>query len=260
MSSFLDRLDQIREGVSTPLGFGAPRAQKIPGMALVGLVSREHSKGIALLADLKPDAALVSGVPDPSAVKELVQTLGDSLPWGAKVSALTEENAKALEEAGCDIQAFSLDGTTVAAVGSEEVARILCIKSDIDIEYLRAVDALPIDALLLSVPTPSSPWTLEDLAAIAGVSRRVSKYVLLETSQLPAAKELEAMRDVGVNGLVVDVAGVSPESLGELKSALLEMPRQRPRRKEKSMALLPNSAFPSASAPEPEQPDPDEDE
>ena len=260
MSSFLDRLEQIRDGVSAPMGFGAPRAQKTPGMVLVGLVSDDHPKGVGLIADLKLDAALVFGVNDPAAVKELVQSLADDVPWGAKPASLTEEGAQAFEEEGCGLLAFTLQGTTVAAVGSLEIAQILCLESDTDPEHLRAIDALPIDAILLSVPAPSSPPTLEDLAAIARVSQRVSKYVLVEISQLPGAKELEALRDTGVNGLVVDVGSVSPEGLAELKAALLDMPRQRPRRKVRTMPLLPSSAFPSAASPEPAEPDPDDDE
>ena len=75
MSSFLDRLEKIKVGVQAPLGFGAPRAQKMPGMALVGLVSQDYAKGIEVLADLKPDAVLVSGVDDPAALKGFAQSL-----------------------------------------------------------------------------------------------------------------------------------------------------------------------------------------
>lgn len=257
MSDFLDRLERIKVGVPAPLGFGAPRAQKTPGMALVGLVSQDHAKGMGVLGDLKPDAALVSGVDDPAALKGFAQSLNSGVPWGASLPSLTEDDAKALEEAGCGILAFSLQGATVAALGSEDIARVLHVNGDIDLEELRAIDALPVDVLLVSVPAPSTPWTLQDLANVARVGRRVDKYVLVETLQIPGPKELEAIRNTGVNGLVVDVGSVASQSLSELKKALLNMPRQRPRTRERSMALLPSTA---SSSTEPEQPEEDDDE
>ena len=93
MSRFLDRLEQITEGVQGPLGFGVRRGPKIPGMALVGLVPGGSASSVATLADLKPDAALISGVDDPAALKVLCQPLGDDVPWGARVLSLSEENS-----------------------------------------------------------------------------------------------------------------------------------------------------------------------
>jgi len=144
------------------------------------------------------------------------------------------------------------------------VAKILCLSADIDLEELRSINALPVDAVLLSVPTPSSPWTLEDLATVARVGQRLDKYLLMKlpenVSEFPTGKELEALRSAGVNALVVDVGGASPESLSGLKAALLEMPRQMPKNRDRAMALLPRSAFPSGDTPEPDEPEPDDDD
>ena len=259
MSKFLDRLEQITQGVSAPMGFGAPRAKKTPGMALVGLVSGSGSKAINQLMELGPDAVLVSGAKDPPAAKKLAQPLGSAIPWGARVSALSEEDARDFEEGGCDILAFSLQGTSVAAVGSEELARVLCVETDIETEQLRAVDALPIDILLLSMPSMSESWTLEDLATIARVSQRVDKYVLVEVTNPPGPKELEALRNAGVNGLGVDVRKVDAQRLSQLKQELLDMPRQRPGKKERVTAIVPGSSFTTASTePEPDEEDDDD--
>ena len=260
MSKFLERLEQIYKGVPAPLGFGAPRAPRTPGLALVALISGAHSKGVGLVADLKPDAALFAGVDGQPALKELAQSLGSDLPWGARVHSLTEESAQAYQDAGCDYLAFSLRGTAVAAVGSEELAGILCVDGDIESDQLRAISGLPVDALLLSLPELSAPLTLEDLTAITRISRLVDKFIMVEMSQLPGPKELEPLRSTGVHGLVVDVGNVDAEDLAKLKAALLDMPRQRPSRRERVTAIIPSSAFPSGSIPEREEPEPDEDE
>jgi len=260
MSKFIDRLDYIMEGAPAPMGFGVQRAKKAPGMALLAIVSGSDAKALQRVADLKPDGALVSGVDGPAKFKAVCKALGEGIPWGRPVTSLSEDEAAAYEKEGCDLLAFPLQDTSVAAVASEEVARILRVDAAMDREQLRAIDALPVDVLLISGPTSSSPWSLEDLLTVAGVTRQVNKYVIVETSLLPDPKVLEALRDAGVNGLAVDVESVPAKKLAELKTALEDMPRHRPKRSDRTMAILPRSAFPSVSSPEPQEPEPDEDD
>ena len=244
MSKFLDRLEQIGRGAPVPLGFGVSRPEKVPGMALVGLISSEYSTGVSAVAELAPDAALVGAGTGPASVSELTQTLGSKLPWGVRATSMTQEEVKAYQESGCDLMAFPLEGTPVAAVATDEIARILCVDPDIEERELRAITALPVDVLLVSMSGHSGPWTLSELAAVGSISRRAGdKYILVEVSQPPDGKELEALRDIGVHGLVVDVAHVSSEALAGLKKELLEMPRQRPGRRMRRDAILPGSAF-----------------
>lgn len=260
MSRFLKRLEQISGAAPPPMGFGAARGQRTPGMALVGLVSGDYSAGIALVADLAPDAALLTGAIDAAAMSQAHQSLGKATPWGVRVGSLTDEDAKAHGDGGCDLLAFPLQSTALGAVASDSIARILILEADIELERLRALDALPLDALLLPMTNITAPWTLGDLAAVTAVSRRVSKYILLEVAQPPGAAELVALRDAGVHGLVVDVASAPAGSLAGLKTALLEMPRRRPGRRERATAVLPGPVFPTVEPSTHEEPEPDEDE
>ena len=128
-------------------------------------------------------------------------------------------------------------------------------------EELRAIMALPIDMLLLSMSGHSGPWTLSELASVGSISRRSGdKYVLVEVAQPPDGKELEALRDIGVHGLVVDVGEVPAEALAELKKGLLDMPRQRPGRRTRRDAIVPGSAFLPGEAAEREDDDEEEDD
>ena len=253
MSKFLDRLEQINLGTSAALGFGVSRTQKPPGMALVGLVSGNKAADIQALAKEELDAVIVSGLDDPAAAVDLAKELDGEMPWGARLPSLNEDQAQALEKGGCDLVAFSMQGTTVTAAASENMARLLCVEMDVDVDQLPAIGALPVDALLLPMGGVAGAWTLEDLAAIGTISRRVSQYILVEVSQAPSAKELEALRKVGVHGLVVDAGAVKPKKLAELKAALQEMPRQRSERRDRPAAVVPTSAFPGGFSPEQEE-------
>jgi hypothetical protein len=229
-------------------------------MALVGLVSKDYSAGIAKVVDLAPDAALLAGAVNAAALRQAHRALSQATPWGVRVGSLTDEDAKAYGDGGCDLLAFPLQSTTLGAVALDSIARILSLEADFELERLRALDSLPVDALLLPMTNVTAPWTLGDLAAVTAVSRRVSKYILLEVSQPPGAAELVALRDAGVHGLVVDVAPAPSGSLADLKAALLVMPRRRPGRRERAIASLPGSVFSSAEPPSHEEPGPEPDE
>jgi hypothetical protein len=259
MSKFLDFLERIRDGAPAPMGFGAARAEKLPGMALVGLVSGDHATGVGVVSEVKLDAALLAGADGPEGLKKLTESLS-SLPWGARVASLTQEEAQAYQDNGSDLLAFTLEGTSAAALACDEIARVLCLTPDIEEQELRAIASLPVDAFLLSMTGVSRSWTLKDLAMVGAISRRVDKYILLEVSQPPGEKDLEALRDIGVHGLAVDVGAVASSSLSQLKTALLEMPRPRSSRRERSRAILPGSVFDAGTALTPRREEEEEDE
>jgi len=247
MGKFLDLMERIVNGAPTALGFGTVRAPKVPSMALIALVSGRHAAGLKAVAGLAPDAALLSGLKGPSGLGELKSAL-PKVPWGVRTGGLSESEAQEYREQGCDLMAFPLQGTTAAALDSEEVGRVLCLEPGMQEHELRAIDTLPVDAWLVNMTAVSGPWTLQDLMAVGNISRRASKYLLLAVSQPPGKKDLEALRDLGVCGLVLDVAEATPEALKGLKADLLDMPRRRPQRKERTAALLPGSVYGGAQA------------
>ena len=253
MSRFLDRMERISSGAGAPMGFGAAPREKLPGLALVGQVSgADHAAAIPLVAQLRPDAVLFCGLIGSPDMKELGQALA-SVPWGARLASLNEEEARTYREGGCDLLAFPLLGTSVAAVSNEDLGRILCVDPPLEEGDLRAIDSLPIDGLLLSAKSVSGSWTLRDLATVAAISRRSNKFVLVEATQPPSPPELEALRNAGVRGLVVDLSSSSPEALAQLKTALLEMPRRRPSRRDRPTAILPGFTQPLEPAPRHEE-------
>ncbi|MBM3942408.1 MAG: hypothetical protein FJ316_05700 [SAR202 cluster bacterium] len=238
MGKFLDLLDRIANGAPAALGFGVARAEKVPVMALIPVISRNHADGLKAVATLAPEAVLLSGLAGAPALKSLTTP---KIPWGVLADGLTGESAAAYQEGGCDVLAFSMENTQATAVESEDVARVLCLSPDLEDRELRIIDSLPADVLLLDLTGASSPMTLRDLGRIATISRRASKHVLVQLSQVPGDKELAVLRDVGVRGLVLDLSAASSEQLAQLKAALLALPRKRPDRKGKTSAILPGS-------------------
>lgn len=259
MNKLLDLLDRIREGAPAPIGFGVSRPVKLPGMAVIGLVTKNYAKGMAVVADQGLDAALVAGADGPEAVKQAGEGLKGK-PWGARVTSLSQDEAQAYQDNGADLLVFPLDSTAASVLANEDIASILCIEPNMEDRELRAVSSLPVDCFLLTLSQAGDSLTLSDLAAVGSISRRSDKYILLEVSRPPNGKDLEALRDIGVQGLVVDVAAVSAKSLKELKAALMEMPRATYKRRGRTLAILPGSAFAPPSEPEPQEEEEEEED
>jgi hypothetical protein len=259
MSKLLDLLDRIRDGAPAPLGFGVSRPEKLPGMALIGLVSKNHADGVAAVAQQGMDAAIVAGTDGPDGAHKAGEGLPDK-PWGARVTSLNQEEAQAYQEGGADLLVFPLEGTSASALANEEMARILCLDTKMEDRELRAVSSLPVDAYLLHLSQAGDSLTLSDLASVGSISRRSDKYILLEIEKPPDAKDLEALRDIGVHALLVDVDAVSSDGLKDLKTALMDMPKPTFKRRDRAVALLPGSAFAPPPEPEPQEEEEEEDE
>jgi hypothetical protein len=259
MSKFLDRLEQINTNASAPMGFGARRSPRAPGMALVTLVSAAHAAGCEIVASVSPDGALLSGVDGADSLKGLAEGL-TAVPWGVQADGLNKESAQSSQEAGGDMVAFGLPDTAVGALSSKDAARILCLGTDVDERQLRAIEALPVDVIMVRVPGKTGAWTLGELATVTAVTTRTSKYVLVEVSAPPEKQELEMLRDAGIHGLALDVGAVSQANLSDLKQALQDMPRPQPNRRDRHVALLPASAFPQGDMPSHADPDEEEDD
>ena len=253
-SKFLERLDEIREGAPVPLGFGTSRGARTPGMALI--VSAGGKDGAASASGLAPDAIIVSGSAAVDA-GEIGEAAG-SVRWGARAAALSVESAAAWREAGADPIVFSLGDTALGAVTSKDAARVLAVDAGLPPEELRDINPLPVDAVLVTLPGDPSGWTLQDLAGIARVSGRVGKHLLLEVSGAPDGDTLEALRNAGVSGLVIDVSA-GADTISGLKDALQGMPRPGSDRRSRSSAILPGSVY-TARRPAPAEDDPDDDD
>jgi len=240
------------------MGFGPARAAKVPGLALIIQVSKDHKAGAATATEVSPDGIILSGLSGVAQVKDLKDDLSDVI-WGVRTDALSTADAKAYEEDGSGVVAFHLKGTAMGAVSSEESATVLCIEPDTGIEELRDINALPIDAVLFPMSGASSSWTLDDLATVARISGRLNKYLLAEITEPPSADDLKVLRTAGIDALVLDVSA-GKEVLESLKKSLMDMPKAGSEKSGRSNAILPGIAYSSQREEVAPEPDEDDDE
>jgi hypothetical protein len=244
MSKLLDRLDRISKGPVTQMGFGAAvRAEKTPPMVLVGRIGKAKAASTAAaLSEAGFDGAVLDGVPADDSGKVADSLKG--LPWGLKLEEVTTEQVAASREKGCDFLAFSSDKAFLEALSDndkvdDEEGRILCISADMDERALQVIDDLPVGAVLLSLDSVKPPLTMDHLLTIGSVRGCFNKYLLVELSGDLSSAELEGLRDIGVDGIVVDASSMSKTALKQCKERLQGLSRRQRKPQGRAGALLP---------------------
>ncbi len=246
MSVLLDRLDKISRGPIKSMGFGASsRADKVPPMALIGKLSdpAKSAQGASILAKMGADGALIDGLGLDKMTKKLTKAL-QKLPWGIRVHELKGDEATRCKEKGCDFLAFAPEEALLDALQDEDTGYILSIQTDMEEIRLRAIEDLPVDAVLLPFDSSGEPLTLEHLLTIGTVRASFSKHLLLEVSEILSTRELEGLRDIGVIGLVIDATSHSADALQALKERLDSLPAQPRNQSKGHAAVLPSIAGP----------------
>ncbi len=245
MSKLLDRLDRISKGPVTQMGFGATvRAEKTPPMVLVGRIGKAKAASTAAaLSEAGFDGAVLDGVPADDSGKVADSLKG--LPWGLKLEEITTEQVAASREKGCDFLAFSSDKAFLEVLSDndkvdDEEGRILCISADMDERVLQVIDDLPVGAVLLSLDSVKPPLTMDHLLTIGSVRGCFNKYLLVELSGDLSSAELEGLRDIGVDGIVVvDAGSMSKTALKQCKERLQGLSRRQRKPQGRAGALLP---------------------
>ena len=237
MSKLLDRLDRITRGAPHALGFTAAASREtIPQMALLARVTTPRQSDISALADAQVDAFILTG--EAKDLERAVKPLKNHT-WGAGVERLEHAQMESYKTKGSDFMVFGIDGTLVDTLEEGEVARVLRIPPNLEESVLRGLEDLPVDIMLLQRPGASEPLALTHLLAISNVRSSISRYLLLEWHAELTARDLEHLRDLGVDGIVLDTVDVGTDTFKTVRQRIDAMPKRKPRGEQKPTAVLP---------------------
>ena len=243
MSRFIELLEKVGETAPSPLGFAAAtgRDDAAPQMALVARVAADDLASDQGLAEADAAALLVETefpLPDAAAA-----ALKDRV-WGVRLvpspAGYTVEQVEALVEQGCDFVVFESMDSAAAVLNDEELGRVVVLDADADEETSRAVAGLPFDAVFMGLNATNRPMTLGDLVDIQKVRQRAGQPFLVEAPAGLEPADIEALRNLGVDGLLVSVPPL--ERAAETRDAIRSL-RKRPSRRQRSNALVPGASI-----------------
>lgn len=240
MSRFIDKLNLPRTGPQ-PIGFKrAQAASAKPKIQLVASLAEESVEGLADYVAGADAGLLRISRPSSSAkaLKELSQAAAD-IPWGGWLKGSTRGGIEPIKKAGGDFVVFPAEKTPLAVLQSE-VGIILEVDSTLAEGLLRAVNELPIDAVLIAAEKEGGQLTWQHLMLFRRFADLLNKPLLVSTPAKVTSDELQALWDAGVGGVVVEVTPGQPqERLKELRQIIDKLVFPSPRPREKAEPLLP---------------------
>lgn len=242
MSRFIDKLKRVSQVAPQPIGFKVAQPVSKPRMLLVASLPQAD---VAHLADylagadagLLPIARLTS---EAKQLKEIVQLIPDIL-WGGLLQDTRQGGIKRIVQAGGDFIVFPLD-TSLKILEDEEVGKVLEVEASLDEGLLRAVDELPADAVLITGQEKSDYFlTWHHLMLFRRFADLLTKPLLVSVPANVTAGELQAIWEVGVDGVVVDVeVGQPVGKLKKLRQIIDSLSLPSKRKPTRIAALLPH--------------------
>jgi hypothetical protein len=239
MSKLSDAIRSAGRPTPAPLGFGfGPRtaaAAHATMLSLVRLNSNEANKAEEA-ARKGADAVIIDGG-DSGKVKEFAKKAPDLL-LGVRPQKPERENIASLRDAGADFVVLDTESGMADALLEENVGFVLLARSDTDDTRLRVLADLNLDALI--PPPPDGSLTIERLLELRRVSALGRTPLLLEIAGDAGASSLQALRECGVAGLVIE--GSQLGKLEKLRETIAALPTRGKKREERGEAMIPAAA------------------
>lgn len=252
MSKLAEKIRRVTLVKPTPMGFGAAGRARALTMLLLGLAADRWEERARQAASGGVGAlilAFAESAPKEGDLRDAVRAAGD-VPCGVQLDHADPEVIERLRQADVDFFVFEAERTAAATLLDENLGYVIHLREEISDVYLRTLEPLPLDAILM--PSPEGSLTVRaqmELQRVAGLAR-TPLIVAVPPSTGPA--ELQCLRDTGVAGVAVDLGvpgGV--EALPALRQGIEGLPPRRRRREERGEPLLPAMA-PSAAEEEEE--------
>ncbi|HCG91716.1 MAG TPA: hypothetical protein DEZ08_07770 [Dehalococcoidia bacterium] len=234
MSKITDFLDKISDAAPTPIGFGATRGEKHPGLGLVVSLAKPNQDQIKKMSTVC-DGFIFKAPPSKSVSDKLTN------PWILD-GAIPTENLKTLLEIGCDSICCDLT-SSATTIAEDNLGVFLKLNINIDWQQLTIINTLPVDGYIIEFNDISNQINLDQLSKIGLITHGTDKYCLLTVSSAPAAKELEALRKIGVIGIIMNGDNSDFSDVKQLKDELLAMPSPNHKKKDNPHLKSSGSVF-----------------
>jgi hypothetical protein len=261
VSRLIDELRKSGQAAAQPMGFRAARtAESAPRIALIASLVPGTIEAPADYVDGASAVLLrpVKSHPAVKTVENLVSALPD-IPWGARLDDSGTRTAAALIEAGCDFLVFPSASLVSAAPDNDKTGTILEVESSLGDSLLRALNDLPLDAVLTAdISQSGEPIAWNSIINIQRITNLLNKPLLVPISTRTTESELKFLWEAGVDGVVVAVDTEKPGELKELRRLIDKLPPRSARRHGKAEALLPRIGGEAKEAPPDEEEEEDE--
>ena len=238
MSKLIELIERLGQQSAQPIGFGAltGRVESPPTMALIG--STAASESASLIANGLPDGvdAIVFSDSEARAVLDAAGTgMPDDTVWGANGSSLGNDDLDALIDAGCDYLLIE-SSAPAGVVGHPDLGTIVTTEEPVDRLTGAALRSLKVDGSLNTSGTGTGGINFGTLVNVVKVGASIGGVMLVQAREAVSDADLMALRDAGVDGVVVPL-----EDEALVKQLVESIRKLPPRRKSEARGLSPSA-------------------
>ena len=203
------------------MGFKTTTISPSQLMLVIAVLTKSNASVVAQLTEAKVDAVLIHSK-DLGRELQTIQKLAsplDDIPWGVWPEMVTEEGIEGLKEMGGDFIIF-MASEAPASLLRDEVGKVMKITLPCEEGLIGAIDQLPIDAVLLDFRGEGENLTISQLMNCQWIAGSINKPLLVAIQQRLGDKEMQALWEVGVKGLLVEVEEEPLTELMRLRQAI----------------------------------------
>ena len=229
MSKLTDLLEGSERRSPAPLGFSAATggAQGPPAIVLIAKINREDLTDTSAIEDVLADAYLLDlDEPDDETLDSMAEVAGER-PWGVRGSDLDSSLVDSLTEKGCDYVVIDPERTSAGVLSAEDVGKVISLGPDLDEDMGRALRDLPLDAAILELAEGLFPLTVQRLMDLQLLRGRFSGLAIVPAPLSLESEDLDALRNIGVSGLLIESS--SSKEVSDLKDRIASLPRHQAR-------------------------------
>jgi hypothetical protein len=253
MSRLIDKFHQASRDVTTPMGFRTSRpATATPKILLIASMEAGTVENTA--AHLNgADALLIRFKKAPLVIKN-IQKIASSLPGMPLGLHLVDDDNNKATKAGADFVVFTAANQFNDIPEDTKIGKILEVESSMDDGLLRAVNNLPVDAVLVADTfEDDSSLVWHQMMIFQHLANMLGKPLIVQVPVVINDKELKAIWDAGVDSIVVEIDAVGWKRIQELRQAIDKLPPRTSRKHGKVSIVLPRTSSEASAAPPPDE-------
>jgi hypothetical protein len=238
VSKLSDAIKRAGRTTPAPLGFAARAVTSAVSptmLCIVRLAGNEANKAEEA-AKKGADAVIIDGG-DAGKMKDFAKK-AQGLVLGVRPQKPEREQVSSLREAGADFVVLDAESGMADVLLEENVGFVLLARADADDTRLRMLADLDLDALI--PPPPDGSLTIERLLELRRMSALGRTPLLIEVPGDADASGLQALRESGVAGVIIE--GSALGKLEKLRQAIAGLPARGKRREERGEAMIPAAA------------------
>ena len=246
MSKLTDRLDALGRATPAPMGFATrPRTKTSATMLLLGSAPAKDAHKYAETAGI--DAIIFTGADALASDESPLKDLKDQI-WGVSVGDIDFDGLDRLKEKGCDFVIPSSDDHSAAILRDDDMARGYEVDTDLTESVARALEFLPVDFLCLTPPKALWPLKLSSLIELESTIGLVGSHFVLKVETPPSVQDLEIVRNLPVDALLIDLTSTSNGDLKKYRECIDALPPRKNRggAGDHSDATMPQTGVPAS--------------